>query len=152
MAEQTQAAGQLTFSCRCISEGAGEGAALVSRDALCFALCDPTTGTVVEKGHALDCQSVAGRVLIMPTGKGSSVVQADGLYRLIINGVAPTAVVIARPEPVLVSTIIAMEIPLVDEVDAGFYEAVADGAHIKVDATAGTITLDTSAAAPTVGA
>ncbi len=32
-----------------------------------------------------------------------------------------------RPEPVIVSTIIAMEIPLVDEVDASFYEAVANG-------------------------
>jgi predicted aconitase with swiveling domain len=140
-------ADQLEFSCRCISEGAGEGAALLSKDALCFALCDPTTGTVIEKGHALDCQSVAGRILIMPTGKGSSVVQADGLYRLIINGVAPKAVVIERPEPVLVSTIIAMEIPLVDEVDAAFYEAVADGDHVIVDATAGRITVDKSAAA-----
>jgi predicted aconitase with swiveling domain len=133
---------RLQFSCRCISDGAGEGAALLSRDALCFALCDPTTGTVVEKGHALDCQSVAGRVLVMPTGKGSSVVQADGLYRLIINGVAPTAVVIQVPEPVLVSTIIAMEIPLVDEVDPAFYEAVADGDHVRVDATAGTIVVE----------
>jgi hypothetical protein len=130
---------QLSFSCRCISEGAGEGAALLSKDALCFALCDPTTGTVVEKGHALDCQSVAGRVLIMPTGKGSSVVQADGLYRLIINNVAPAAVVLERPEPVIVSTIIAMEIPLVDEVDEGFYEAVENGDAVRVDASAGTI-------------
>lgn len=141
-------ADQLEFSCRCISEGAGEGAALLSKDALCFALCDPTTGTVIEKGHALDCQSVAGRILIMPTGKGSSVVQADGLYRLIINGVAPKAVVIERPEPVLVSTIIAMEIPLVDEVDPAFYEAVADGDRVIVDATAGKITVDKSAVGP----
>jgi predicted aconitase with swiveling domain len=137
---------RLEFSCRCISEGAGEGAALLSRDALCFALCDPTTGTVIEKGHALDCQSVAGRILVMPTGKGSSVVQADGLYRLIINGVAPKAVVIERPEPVLVSTIIAMEIPLVDEVDAGFYQAVENGDHVAVDATAGRIVVTKAAA------
>ena len=137
---------RLEFSCRCISEGAGEGAALLSRDALCFALCDPTTGTVIEKGHALDCQSVAGRILVMPTGKGSSVVQADGLYRLIINGVAPKAVVIERPEPVLVSTIIAMEIPLVDEVDAAFYQAVENGDRVTVDATAGKIVVHKAAA------
>ena len=137
---------RLEFSCRCISEGAGEGAALLSRDALCFALCDPLTGTVIEKGHALDCQSVAGRVLVMPTGKGSSVVQADGLYRLIINGVAPKAVVIERPEPVLVSTIIAMEIPLVDEVDPGFYQAVENGDLVTVDATACTIVVEKAAA------
>ena len=73
-------------------------------------------------------------------------VQADGLYRLIINGVAPKAVVIERPEPVLVSTIIAMEIPLVDEVDAGFYEAVENGDHVTVDATAGTVVVEKAAA------
>ena len=75
----------------------------------------------------------------MPTGKGSSVVQADGLYRLIIKDEAPAAVVIETPEPVLVSTIIAMEVPLVDEVDPAFYEAVEDGDPVSVDAVAGTI-------------
>jgi predicted aconitase with swiveling domain len=143
---------QLTYSCRCISDGVGEGAALMSQHALCFAMCDPTTGTVIEKGHALDCQSVAGRVLVMPTGKGSSVVQADGLYRLIINNVAPAAIVLERPEPVIVSTVIAMEIPLVDEVEAGFYEAVENGDAVKVDAAAGTITVTKAGAASPAGA
>ena len=142
---------QLTFSCRCISEGTGQGVALLSQHSLCFAMCDPTTGTVIEKGHALDCQSVAGRVLVMPSGKGSSVVQADGLYRLIINNVAPAAIVLERPEPVIVSTVIAMEIPLVDEVDPAFYEAVETGDAVTVDANGGTITVtkaDAGAAAP----
>ena len=35
-------ADQLQFSCAA-SRGLGEGAALLSKDALCFALCDPTT-------------------------------------------------------------------------------------------------------------
>jgi predicted aconitase with swiveling domain len=129
----------LEYSCRPISEGAGEGEALLSSDALCFALCDPQTGCVIERGHCLDGRSVAGKVLVMPTGKGSSVVQADGLYRLIMQGTAPAAVVIETPEPVLVSTIIAMEVPLVDEVDPAFYERVEDGDHIAVDAVAGRI-------------
>ena len=129
-------AGSLEFSCRCISEGAGEGAALLSRDALCFALCDPRTGTVVEKGHALDCQSVAGRVLIMPTGKGSSVVQADGLYKLMKNDKAPAAIIVAQPDTVLVSGAIVMDLPLVDRADPAFYESVRDGDVVCVDAVA----------------
>lgn len=137
----------LTFSCRCISEGVGEGVALLSQDALCFALCEPDSGCVLEKGHDLDGKSVAGRVLVMPTGKGSSVVQADGLYRLISKQTAPAAVVIQTPEPVLVSTIIAMEVPLVDEVDSAFYEAVRDGDDVIVDAVAGTIVIRRQSAA-----
>jgi uncharacterized protein len=49
--------------------------------------------------------------------------------------------VIQTPEPVLVSTIIAMEVPLVDEVDAAFYDDVEDGDLVSVDAVAGTIVL-----------
>jgi len=129
------------YTCRSISEGAGEGEALLSTDALCFAMCEADTGCVLEKGHCLDGRSVAGKVLVMPTGKGSSVVQADGLYRLLTKKTAPVAVVIQTPEPVLVSTIIAMEVPLVDEVDPAFYAAVEEGDHITVDAVACTITL-----------
>ena len=131
----------LQYTCRPISEGAGEGEALLSTDALCFAMCDADTGCVLEKGHCLDGRSVAGKVLVMPTGKGSSVVQADGLYRLITKDTAPAAVVIQTPEPVLVSTIIAMEVPLVDTVDPAFYDHVEEGDHVTVDAVAGTLVL-----------
>lgn len=129
------------YRCRPISEGFGEGEAVISAEPLCFALCEPATGCVSERGHCLDGRTVAGKVLIMPTAKGSSVVQADGLYRLIVNNTAPAAVVIETPEPVLVSTIIAMEVPLVDEVDPAFYEAVEDGDLVAVDAVAGRLVL-----------
>ena len=131
----------LHYTCRPISEGKGEGEALLSTDALCFAMCEADTGCVLEKGHCLDGRSVAGKVLVMPTGKGSSVVQADGLYRLITKDTAPAAVVIQTPEPVLVSTIIAMEVPLVDTVDPAFYDNVEEGDHITVDAIAGRLVL-----------
>lgn len=143
---------ELEYTCRPISEGAGEGEVLLSTDALCFALCEPDTGCVLEKGHCLDGRSVAGRILVMPTGKGSSVVQADGLYRLIIKGTAPAAVIIQTPEPVLVSTIIAMEVPLVDTVDPAFYDEVEDGDHIRVDAVAGSVVLTKASAASDEGA
>ena len=135
------------YTCRSISEGVGEGDVILSKDALCFALVEAETGTVLEKGHDLEGRSVAGKVLVMPTGKGSSVVQADGLYRLITHETAPAAVIIAQPEPVLVSTIIAMEVPLVDTVQPAFYEAVADGDHVTVDAVAGKLVLRKKTAA-----
>lgn len=122
------------YTCRSISEGVGEGDVILSKDALCFALVEAESGVVLERGHDLQGKSVAGKVLVMPTGKGSSVVQADGLYRLISHDTAPAAVIIKQAEPVLVSTIIAMEVPLVDTVDPAFYEAVGNGDRVVVDA------------------
>jgi predicted aconitase with swiveling domain len=56
-------------------------------------------------------------------------------------------VIIQTPEPVLVSTIIAMEVPLVDTVDPAFYAAVEDGDLLFVDAVAGRLVLRKKSAA-----
>ena len=64
----------LAISGRTIKQGRGEGTALVSTEPIGFlGGIDPDTGVVVEKGHSLYGQSVAGRVLVFPTGKGSTV-------------------------------------------------------------------------------
>lgn len=125
------------FKCHPICKGKAEGKALVSRDDICFYLADPETGNVIEKGHSLEGRSVAGAVLIFPTGKGSSVVQADGLYQLMKKGNAPAAFIIQHPDTVLVATAIIMEVPMVDRVDPGFYEMVTDGEIVTVDAESG---------------
>ncbi|KUO73053.1 MAG: hypothetical protein APF77_20495 [Clostridia bacterium BRH_c25] len=129
------------FSCHKISEGVAEGEALISQDDIMFYLIDPSTGIVIEKGHSLEGKSISGKVLIFPGGKGSSVVQADGLYQLLIRNNAPKALVIQNPDTVLVASAIIMETPMVDRVAAGFYEAVNDGDMVRVDTGTGEITL-----------
>lgn len=54
------------FSCQKISEGVAEGEALVSSDEIMFYLIDPKTGVVIEPAHALEGQSMAGKILIFP--------------------------------------------------------------------------------------
>ncbi|HHY39185.1 MAG TPA: DUF126 domain-containing protein [Clostridia bacterium] len=130
-------AAAVSFTCHPISRGVASGEALISRDDICFYLTDPETGVVIEKGHSLEGKSVAGKILIFPGGKGSSVVQADGLYQLMLRGNAPKAMIIKNPDTVLVATAIIMEIPLVDRVDEGFYAAVKDGDRVRVDAEEG---------------
>jgi len=100
------------FSCHKISEGVAEGEALISQDDIMFYLIDPSTGIVIEKGHSLEGKSISGKVLIFPGGKGSSVVQADGLYQLLIRNNAPKALVIQNPDTVLVASAIIMETPM----------------------------------------
>ncbi|MDU7336879.1 MAG: DUF126 domain-containing protein [Clostridium sp.] len=127
------------FHCHKISEGVVEGEAIVSKDNIMFYLIDPKTGTVIEPAHDLEGKSVAQKILIFPSGKGSSVVQADGIYQLNMQGNAPKAMILQHPETVLVSSAIIMEVPMVDKVDPEFYNVVKDGDRIRVDADHGTI-------------
>ncbi|HDN80985.1 MAG TPA: DUF126 domain-containing protein, partial [Chloroflexi bacterium] len=59
---------------RIIRGGKAKGEALVSPEPIGFlGGVDPETGVVVERGHPLEGQRVSGRVLVFPTGKGSTV-------------------------------------------------------------------------------
>jgi predicted aconitase with swiveling domain len=102
---------------RVIKAGAAEGVALVSPEPVgFFGMIDAETGIVIEKGHPLEGESVAGRVLVFPTGKGSTV-GSYSLYRLAKAGLAPAAIVNAESEPIVAVGAIISEIPMVDQVD-----------------------------------
>lgn len=128
-----------TFQCHKISEGCVQGEALISKDSIMFYLMEPTSGEMIEPGHDLLGKSVSQKILIFPGGKGSSVVQADGLYQLNMNGNMPAAMLVQYPETVLVSSAIIMEVPMVDKIDPAFYDVVKDGDQIRVDAEKGII-------------
>ena len=132
----------MEIKCRKISEGKAEGEVIVSKDSVCFYLVEPETGVVVEKNHDLEGKSIAGKILVMPSGKGSSVVQADGLYKLAQNGKAPKAMIIEHADTVLVSGAIVMEIPMVHKVEQSFYDAIENGDVIALDSDAGMIRMD----------
>jgi predicted aconitase with swiveling domain len=129
------------FSCHKISEGVGEGEAIISKDEIMFYLVRPETGEVFEKAHDIEGRSVAKKTLIFPGGKGSSVVQSDGLYQLMMRQNQPAAMIIQNAETVLVASAIIMEIPMVDRVDPKFYETVKDGDRVRVDANNSTVTI-----------
>jgi predicted aconitase with swiveling domain len=129
-----------TYQCHKISEGKAEGELLISSDAFCFYLVDPKTGVVIEKNHCLYGKSIANKILVFPNGKGSSVVQADGMYQLKMTGNEPKAMIIQNPDTTLVASAIIMETPLVDGAEAGFYADIKDGDQVEVDATNGVIT------------
>lgn len=102
---------------RVIKAGQARGVALVSLEPIGFlGGVDPDTGVVVEPGHPLAGQSVAGRVLVFPTGKGSTV-GSYTLYRMVKNGVDPAAIVNAESEPIVAVGAIISGIPMVDRID-----------------------------------
>ena len=59
---------------RVIRAGRAEGPALVSPAAIGFlGGVDPDSGVVLDPGHPLQGQSIAGKILVFPHGKGSTV-------------------------------------------------------------------------------
>ena len=131
-----------TYKCEQITKGKIDCAeALVSKDAICFYLVEPETGIVKERNHDALGKCVIGKVLIMPSGKGSSVVQLDGLYKLHVRGNSPAAIVVQEADTVLVAAVAAMQTPMVHRVDPQFFQDVKDGAKIALDADKGEITI-----------
>jgi hypothetical protein len=132
---------EITLKCHKIIGGCGEGEALVSHEPICFYLTDPKTGIVREKGHELAGKNLAGKVLVFPSGKASSVVQIDGLFKLASHDVAPKAMIVKDVETVLVVSAFMVKVPLVDKLEKDPFEVIQTGDFVKVDAERGTVTI-----------
>lgn len=102
---------------RIISKGKAQEEALTSSQPISFyGGVDPNTGEVIEKGHELQGRSVAGKILVFPNGKGSTV-GSYTLYRMKKNGVAPAGMINEECETVVAVGAIISEIPCVDKID-----------------------------------
>ena len=108
---------ELTLAGRVIYGGEAAGAALCSPEPISFyGGIDLATGVVSEAGHPLAGQSLAGRVLVFPSGKGSTV-GSYALLRLARTGLGPAALVMASCDTTVAVGAIIAEIPCVDLVD-----------------------------------
>ena len=125
------------FECHKISEGRAQAEAIISKDRIMFYQVRPEDGMMEEKAHCLEGQIIAGKVLLFPGGKGSSVVQQDGLYHLDRFHNMTAALIVQDPDPVLVAGAIIMEIPMVDRLPDEFYAAIKDGDLLLVNANDG---------------
>ena len=130
-----------TYSCRKISPGRITAPAVCSSEEILFYHADPATGVINETGHCLVGKSVAGAVVVFPGGKGSSVVQADGLYNLEQSGKAPAGFIVRYLDTVLVSTAVIMEIPMVWKAEEAFWDCIRDGDMVELDADKETVTI-----------
>ncbi|MCD6125751.1 MAG: DUF126 domain-containing protein [Thaumarchaeota archaeon] len=115
---------------RIIWSGWAKGEALVSNQPISFyGGIDPMTGEIVERGHELEGKSIAGKILVFPYGKGSTV----GSYiilRLKKRGIAPKAMVNIRCEPIIAVGAIIAEIPTIDRIDIS---RIRNGDLVEVD-------------------
>jgi predicted aconitase with swiveling domain len=125
---------------RKIYRGLAEGEAIVTTDTISFyGGVDPDTGRVVEAGHELEGQSITGKVLAFPTGKGSTV-GSYTLYQMKKNNTAPIAIVNRQIDTVIAVGCIISEIPCVDQIDISIMNT---GQHIIVNGSDGTVEIQT---------
>jgi len=96
---------------RTLVAGDAQGSALVLDEPLSFwGGVDPATGDIVDVHHPQRDANVAGRVLVMPSGRGSSS-SSSVLAEAIRAGTAPVAIVLLEPDPILaLGAIVAREL------------------------------------------
>jgi predicted aconitase with swiveling domain len=121
---------------RKIYQGRAEGEALVTSMGISFyGGVDPERGVVVERGHELEGQTISGKILVFPTGKGSTV-GSYTLYRLKKAGLAPAAIINTDCETITAVGCIIAEIPCVDRIPI---EQLETGLRVKVDGEVGLV-------------
>ncbi len=122
-----------------LAPGEAEGAPLKLDEPLSFwGGLDPATGLIIDRWHAQAGASVAGRVLLMPGGRGSSSGSA-ALAEAIRLGNGPAAILLTRRDGiVIVGALVAAELygascPVALVEDFG---ALAGAARLRVQADA----------------
>ncbi len=118
--------------------GKARGAVLVLDEPLSmWGGLDPATGAVIDRRHPQLGEVVAGRVLVMPHGRGSSSA-ATVLAEALRAGTGPAAIVLGEADEILVvGALVAGEMydvtcPVV-VLDAAGYAAACRAAELEVD-------------------
>jgi hypothetical protein len=122
-----------------VMRGVAEGEALVSRTAISFTGgMDPDTGIIREPGHELEGQSVAGKILVFPAGKGSTTGSWQ-YYAAFKRGVAPKGIINVKAEGVVAISAIITGTPMVHELQQDPLTVIQTGDHVRIDADNGIV-------------
>ena len=123
----------MQIKCHRVASGRASGPALVTVQAISFlGNVNPETGVVVDPAHELFGESIAGKVLVFPGGKGSTV-GSYVIYQLKKRGLAPAAMINLLSEPIVAVGAVISGIPLVDRVGEEVLR-IKSGTIVEVDA------------------
>ena len=98
---------------------------------------DPATGELIDRHHPQRGANLAGRVVVMPSGRGSSS-SASVLAEAVRAGTAPAAILLREPDLILaIGAAVAEElygvrVPVVVLPSAAF-DAITDGQAVDLD-------------------
>jgi hypothetical protein len=116
-----------------INKGKAEGMAVVLDSAFSFiGDMDPKTGELTMTGSPLAGQSLAGKILVFPTGKGGTIAPFIA-YLAQNNGVAPCAILCDKVEPITAESAMVINIPLMDSFSLKLTDTIKTHDKIKID-------------------
>jgi len=122
----------------CVLPGTGKGMILATSQPISFWGCvNPVTGRISDKRHELYGESISGKVLLFPFGKGSSTGSLMILELLRLD-LAPAGIINARTEPLLAAGPIVGKhfygktFPIVN-IAAGDFPILSTGAFAEVE-------------------
>lgn len=125
------------INCRKISKGISSGEVIMTRDSLSFlGGVNPDNGEIIDSKHELFGKNIKNKVLVIPSGKGSTV-GSYVLYQMAKNLTAPSAVVALEAEPIIATGAIMAGIPMVDHPETDIYDLLHDGQIVEVNADEG---------------
>lgn len=131
--------GKMVLHGHTVSKGKAEGDAVILKVPFSFlGEMDPNTGKLASPLHEQFGQDLKGKVLVTPTGKGSSMGPVISWYGM-KEGNNPAAIICLQAEAILASAAITAGIPMVDKLDKNPLEYIQSGDHVKVDATNGIV-------------
>ena len=123
-----------TIKCKKISKGQAKGKVLITKDPLSFlGGVDPYTGIVIDQNHELYGQKISDKILIIPSGKGSTV-GSYILFQMAKNKTAPKAIISIKAEPIIATGAIMANIPMVHQPESSLFNLLENGDIIEVDA------------------
>lgn len=130
------------IKCRIISKGKDSGNALVTKDPISFlGGVDPKTGIVIDKKHELYNECITDKILVIPSGKGSTV-GSYVIYQMAKNNTAPRAIICQKAEPIIAIGAIISKIPMVDNPNVDIINTINTNDEITVDADNSTIVIN----------
>lgn len=98
------------FAVHNLTGGDAQGSLLYSDTALSFwGGLEPTSGEVIDRHHPLSTQVISGKMLAIPKGRGSCT-GSSVLLELILNGRGPAALILERPDEILVLGAVVAEL------------------------------------------
>lgn len=128
---------------RTLIPGSAEAEALVLAEPVSFwGGIDAATGRVIDRSHPDLGACIAGRVLVMAGGRGSSSASSI-LAEALRRGTAPAAILLAETDPILtVGALVAQELyGLSCPIVVGLIDGIASGDLLRVEAEEGGATV-----------
>ncbi|AFM27540.1 aconitase X swivel domain-containing protein [Desulfomonile tiedjei] len=93
---------------------------------------DPNSGKITIPNHSMFGQSIAGRILVCPTGKGGTIAPFIA-YEAMKKGNAPAAILCREADPILCESALAIDIPMLDSFDEDLYGMIENGQSVSIE-------------------